>query len=47
MNSIPLPLIKNTLDIVYSNKVFLKIDQRDAFNQIRIKEEHRENENRP
>ena len=37
-DSTPLPLIDDTMDQIQGNTVFSKIDLKDAFNQIRIKE---------
>jgi Reverse transcriptase (RNA-dependent DNA polymerase) len=38
-DSIPLPLIDDTLNTIQGKTIFSKIDLKDAFNQIRIKEE--------
>ena len=38
-DSTPLPRIDNTLDQLIGSQLFTKIDLKDAFNQIRIKEE--------
>jgi Reverse transcriptase (RNA-dependent DNA polymerase) len=38
IDSTPLPLIEDILDTIQGNKFFSKIDLKDAFNQIRIKE---------
>ena len=38
-DSTPLPRIDNTLDQLIGSQLFTKIDLKDAFNQMRIKEE--------
>ena len=40
-DSIPLPRIDNTIDKLIGSQLFTKIDLKDAFNQMRIKEENK------
>ena len=37
-DSTPLPRIDNTIDQLIKSQLFIKIDLKDAFNQMRIKE---------